>query len=356
MRKIWVVAVVCLAAVMASMSLASAGESGYANVVTVSPTGADFTSVSAAVNSITNASDTNRYVIKVQPGTYFGQVVCKPYVDIVGASRKTVILTHNGAWSDYRQPRTDAATVVASTNADISDLTVLATAPSGVGIMTGGVTGGRDSTLSNLNVEGGWMGVSVGADMDSISYDRESNIDRWVTLRDCNVKCTCTGGTSSVQAAELWDNTAAYNCIFTVNSSGTAADIFGVYIGGNTVLRDCQINVTVTGSSPTQVGGFWNTDVASPTRLERTSISVRMISSSATCEVFGVRDGMVNDYLGATTEIDHCSIKTENRGSGDTYDLINAANDPEGHDTTIVFGTKYDTGKTYGTITIANGN
>jgi hypothetical protein len=57
-------------------------------VLSVTPTGAggDFTSVKAAVDSVSGATSTNQYVIHVSPGVYVEDTITmKPYVDIEGA-------------------------------------------------------------------------------------------------------------------------------------------------------------------------------------------------------------------------------------------------------------------------------
>ncbi len=59
--------------------------SEYKNVVIVAKAGGDFATVTAALSSITDASDTNRYLVWVGPGTYNEFVNMKPYVDIQGA-------------------------------------------------------------------------------------------------------------------------------------------------------------------------------------------------------------------------------------------------------------------------------
>ena len=60
----------------------------YANVVVVAKSGGDFTDPRAAVASITNASATNPYLVKMMPGIYHlgsNTLDLKSYVDIMGA-------------------------------------------------------------------------------------------------------------------------------------------------------------------------------------------------------------------------------------------------------------------------------
>jgi hypothetical protein len=66
-----------------------------AHVKWVAQSGGDFTSVNAALNSITDNSSANRYVIKVAPGTYVeaGGVDMKDYVDIEGSGRDTTVIS-----------------------------------------------------------------------------------------------------------------------------------------------------------------------------------------------------------------------------------------------------------------------
>jgi hypothetical protein len=60
----------------------------YANVVVVAKSGGDYTDPVTAINSISDASATNTYLVKIMPGTYnigFGQIRVKDYVDIEGS-------------------------------------------------------------------------------------------------------------------------------------------------------------------------------------------------------------------------------------------------------------------------------
>lgn len=68
------------------------------NVVTVSLSGgsADFTSIKSAVDSVTGASSTNPWVVKVGPGKYFEDpITMKSYVAVIGEGSITSIVEAN---------------------------------------------------------------------------------------------------------------------------------------------------------------------------------------------------------------------------------------------------------------------
>ena len=64
------------------------------NVVTVSAHGGNFTDPVAAVNSITDASTSNRYLVVIGPGEYTitQTLIMKPHVDIIGSEKDTTKL------------------------------------------------------------------------------------------------------------------------------------------------------------------------------------------------------------------------------------------------------------------------
>ena len=90
----------------------------YQNVKVVAKSGGDFTTITAALNSITTASDTNRYLIKVAPGVYTEQVTMKEFVDIEGAGELTTKITFTGSAG------IDAGTLVGADNTELRFLTV----------------------------------------------------------------------------------------------------------------------------------------------------------------------------------------------------------------------------------------
>lgn len=90
----------------------------YANLIVVAKSGGDFTDPVAAINSITDASASNPYVIKIFPGIYDlngQQMSMKSYIDIEGSGENTTRIKGN---------INNAALVVGADNAEIRLLTI----------------------------------------------------------------------------------------------------------------------------------------------------------------------------------------------------------------------------------------
>ena len=93
------------------------------NVVTVAKANGDYSDPVAALNSITNASAVNPYLIVIAPGVYTvtSALVMKPWVDIAGSGQDVTFI--KGAVSSSSRDATSA--VVSGMNAaELSDLTV----------------------------------------------------------------------------------------------------------------------------------------------------------------------------------------------------------------------------------------
>jgi hypothetical protein len=87
---------------LANNAVTAAKVGFYGKVVIVAPEGGDFTSPVAAMESITDAGDTNPYLVKIMPGVYDiggATVQMKPYVDIEGSGPHTTKIT--GTVSEY---------------------------------------------------------------------------------------------------------------------------------------------------------------------------------------------------------------------------------------------------------------
>jgi len=92
------------------------------NIVTVGKSGAQFTDVKKALDSITDANSTNPYLIVVGPGRYeiTETLELKPYISITGSGMYTTVLS--GAISDDRT--NDAAIIRTNGGSSISHLSV----------------------------------------------------------------------------------------------------------------------------------------------------------------------------------------------------------------------------------------
>lgn len=132
-----------------------------ANTVQVWPGGAQFTTIQAAINSITNASPQVQYQVSIGPGTYNENVTMKDYVFLMGAGETATIITAPG------QPNFGAGVVNSASNCGISDLSIVATGgawgtcPVGIKITGSGkfhvsdvTITSTDSNISGNNVRG----------------------------------------------------------------------------------------------------------------------------------------------------------------------------------------------------------
>jgi hypothetical protein len=93
----------------------------YQNVVVVAKSGGDYTSVQAAIDSITDAESNNHYLVWVAPGMYEEQVTMKPYVHLQGAGQEVTVIWSNASSSAWPP---DAATLVLASDTSLRDLTV----------------------------------------------------------------------------------------------------------------------------------------------------------------------------------------------------------------------------------------
>jgi hypothetical protein len=90
----------------------------YKNVVVVTQSGGQYTSITAALNSILDASSTNHYLVWVGPGVYTESVTMKQFVDIQGAGEQSTKITFTGSSG------LNTGTVVGASNAELRFLTV----------------------------------------------------------------------------------------------------------------------------------------------------------------------------------------------------------------------------------------
>jgi hypothetical protein len=103
--------------------------SPYANVVIVAKSGGDFTSVQAALDSITTASAANPFLVYVAPGVYVEQVTLKPYVTLEGSGQGATIVRWTGGSS--ASSHSERATMIGASNATVRRLSIESVAQAG---------------------------------------------------------------------------------------------------------------------------------------------------------------------------------------------------------------------------------
>jgi len=112
---------------------------GYSNVVVVASSGGDYTSIQAAIDSITDASASNPYLVWVAPGVYTEQVAMKSHVHLRGAGQEATVITSNVGNTTWPP---DQPTVGLASDVSLRDLSILNTGagPSDTALVASGGT------------------------------------------------------------------------------------------------------------------------------------------------------------------------------------------------------------------------
>ena len=121
----------------------------YENFISVSPSGGDYTSVAAALASITDSSDTNRYLVWVGPGVYTeSNLVSVPaYVHLKGSGPNVTVITSSRSSAT---PSNASATVDLLEDSRISEVTVRNTGTGTFGIAIYSAETTRDTRVDNV--------------------------------------------------------------------------------------------------------------------------------------------------------------------------------------------------------------
>jgi hypothetical protein len=128
------------------------GGGSYANVIVVAQSGGDYSSVAAALSSISSPSASNRYLVWIAPGVYPETDLAhvRPYVHLRGAGPNVSVITSartGGA------PGEAAATARLDDNGRISDISLrnTGTGAFGIGIWSSNAT--RTTLIDNVVAE-----------------------------------------------------------------------------------------------------------------------------------------------------------------------------------------------------------
>ena len=260
------------------------------NTLIVAKNGGDFNTITEALNSISGASDTNRYLVKIMPGVYAETVTMKPYVDIEGSGELATKITYTGNASST------TGTLIAADNAEVRFLTVANTGGDSYAIaiyfsaptprltsVTANASGGTNNygVFNNSGVVPRMTNVTASATGGTNSYGVYNTNGSSAIMK--NVNATASGATNNYG---VYNNMASPTILYSVISGFGGTANYGLY---NT-SSCCTINVKV---SQSQVTGSTNSiynDSHYTTRLGLTLLE-GAVSNTGTMYCAGVYNG-----------------------------------------------------------------
>ncbi|WP_238613466.1 hypothetical protein [Candidatus Oscillochloris fontis] len=270
----------------------------YAQVIVVAQSGGDYTSIQAALDSITDAGVGKPYLVYVAPGVYEERVTMKAYVTIEGAGEGATIIRWSGG-STNPLSESGSATLEGANNATLRHLSVESIAGAGtayaVGIhnnsvaptisnVTVTVSGGNfnygihnisssSPTISNVTITIPSGSVSVGIfnyaasptiSNVTVAASGEINsygiVSYYSTPTISNVTVTAYGGTNNYGISNTNASPTISNVTVTASGGTNNYGIFNIFDSSPTIT-----NVTVTASGGTYSYGIQNNFSASPT-------------------------------------------------------------------------------------------
>ncbi len=229
------------------------------NLVIVAKSGGDFDTISAALDSIGDASDANRYLVKVMPGIYNEQVMMKPYVDIEGAGELTTKITCTGF-------EVFSGTLVGADNTEVRLLTIENTGGASYAIAV--YNNAASPAMTDMTVAAAEGATSLGVYNDQSSpamtnlavtvsgvFESYGVFNSTSSSTMTNVTVTVTGeGIYSIGVVNQDSSTKMTNV--TATASGLSYTWGVLNFGSSPTMT----NVTATASGGTYAGGVANSD------------------------------------------------------------------------------------------------
>jgi hypothetical protein len=235
-----------------------------------------------ALDGIIDASATNPYLLKIEPGIYDLEflLVMKDYVDLEGSGEGVTVLTSGGN-----------VTIQTNTTQELRFLTIRNT---GIGSYTAALTAVTNAVLSlrHVTLESTNSVEVVGMDIFQAFADISDvriSVSEGQTVRGIgvfsvgaspllqNVQISVSGGASATSAYHGEMISARNLLISATSASGT---VRGIHLVAPTqplpqVIRDSTIKVSLTGA-----GEAFGVDSASPTQLHGSSVLAESAGAS----------------------------------------------------------------------------
>ncbi len=205
------------------------------NVIVVAQSNGDFSSIQAAIDSITDASSGNPYLIWVAPGWYSEAVKMKPYVHLQGAGQGVTVI---------QAAVPNGAVLTLTSNISVRDLSVsnIGGGPTNRGIYGDDVT---EVEVANVFAEAGGLGTSNIA--IHLTGDSE------VMLENVTAEASKASNSNTGLSITLGPEVTLHGGTFT-GAGGAYA--YGIWVAGgsDTFLGAADVRAIGRGASNTNVG------------------------------------------------------------------------------------------------------
>ena len=232
--RIFAALILCLVLLAAGQARArdfflSPGKARPQGYVMVAKGGAPFSSIQAALDSISDASSSKVYMVMVGPGVYQEQVTLKSFVGIMGAGQGVTVIT---------QPGSDSATFATVLGADssrLTNLTVRNTGGASYDHATAILLDGVETELSQVAVE---VTAAGATNAHGIICDGSAS----PTIIQCSA--TVSGATGDNMALYSYSSDPELRWVDLEASGGT--EVYGIYLNENSSLRAEDVSITVS--------------------------------------------------------------------------------------------------------------
>jgi len=212
-----------------------------------------FNSIQTAIDSITDASENNPYLIKVMPGVFVGSVTLKPYVRIDGSGKDNTIITIQSDINNYTISCADNTSINSVTvkydntiqgsvltlqqDATVSLEQVKIVMPNNVYVPAISGTSNNAVTLNNVHIllE---SGTTNGADLGIVMWNSNN---RYINIKNSFIEMN--SGTTNVAVAALVESADTNISDTDIKVTSSSGEIEALDVGSNVRLYNCRINV-----------------------------------------------------------------------------------------------------------------
>ncbi|GAB4205898.1 MAG: hypothetical protein Fur0019_08430 [Tibeticola sp.] len=231
------------------------GATNYQNLIVVAKSGGQFTSIQAALDSVTDAATANRYLVYVAPGEYAERVTMKPFVDIEGAGELVTRIVNSS----------DQSTVLGASDAELRFLTVENRGGAATAVAFQNLNASPRLKHVTLSVSGGAslnygmtndfasapvlerVAVKISAAAAAVSTGIELTSSSSAVMNDVTVGITGGGNSTGIHCTDLASLTARDTDVDVRGGSGNGYGIYGQSCA--LTLRQSSIRSANTGNS-----------------------------------------------------------------------------------------------------------